>query len=656
MNSLMKSPLPYLASCLLIFSGCQKPPSTPAANQDPSVAPPSPSPAVSLQATAVPKPTQNAKLSSADWPKEVVWYQIFPERFRNGDPSNDPTRDSLEWPITPSKLWRITPWTGDWYARDSWEKELGSDFFKDGVLDRRYGGDLQGVIDKLDYIADLGVNAIYFNPLFYSRSLHKYDGNTYHHIDPYFGPDPKGDFAIIEKETGGDPATWQWTAADKLFLKLLAEAHKRGLRVILDGVFNHTGRDFFAYKDLRRNQEKSRYRDWYVVYSFDDPQTARDEFDYKGWWGHKTLPVFAASEDGKDMAPGPKKYIFDATRRWMDPNNNGDSSAGIDGWRLDVAPERPAKFWADWNRYVRELNPKAYTSCEIWENPAKLIGEGAFSACMNYYAFAMPVKGFVIDSKISATQFGKALDTRREALPKGAAEVMQNLMGSHDTDRLASMIVNSDLANYSDPEKIEYNSNADVHASKTYKICKPDARERAIQRLVVLFQMTYVGAPMIYYGDEAGMWGANDPDDRLPMAWPDLKFNPQSIDPRGGQRKPDEIGFNSEVFKFYKAAIALRLSHDALRHGDFRVAAAGDEAHTFAFQRHSDSEDLLAVLNRSEQPQNVRVPLSAADAAKFAKAKAIFSTAGEPSGIAVEHDSGAVVVKLPALSGAVIAP
>src|SRR5206468_3159687 len=162
-----------------------------------------------------------------------------------------------------------SPWTGDWYARSDWEKERGPNFFENGVFDRRYGGDLQGVIDKLEYLSSLGINTIYLNPVFYARSLHKYDGSSFHHIDPYFGPDPAGDLKLMAQETS-DPASWTWTAADKLFLELLRQAHERKIRVIIDGVFNHTGRDFFAFADLRARQAQSAYRDWYIVQSFDD--------------------------------------------------------------------------------------------------------------------------------------------------------------------------------------------------------------------------------------------------------------------------------------------------------------------------------------------------------------------------------------------------
>jgi glycosidase len=413
------------------------------------------------------------------WAAEAVFYQIFPERFRNGDPKNDPTRDSLETPPAAGTDWKISPWTADWYGRDDWEKALGSDFYRHGVFERRYGGDLQGVIDKLGYLSDLGINAIYFNPLFYARSMHKYDGNSYHHIDPYFGPDPKGDLATIATETS-DPRTWKWTTADKLFLDLIRQAHAKGMRVVIDGVFNHTGRDFFAFKDLNVNQARSAYKDWYVVNSFDDPKTKRNEFSYKGWWGHASLPVFAATKDNKDMYAAPKAYIFDATRRWMQPN--GKTEDGIDGWRLDVADERPAKFWADWNGLVRQLNPNAYTTAEIWSNAAELVSKGGFSACMNYNAFTIPVKGFLVDNNVAPSKFAKLLEDRRHQFPPATAAVMQNLMDSHDTDRLASMIVNGEGTIYPNSDQIEFNSNNDARASKTYKIRKPNERERQIQR------------------------------------------------------------------------------------------------------------------------------------------------------------------------------
>jgi cyclomaltodextrinase len=579
------------------------------------------------------------------WAAEAVFYQIFPERFRNGDLANDPTRDTLEQPITPPATWRISSWTADWYARDDWEKQLGPDFYQHGVFDRRYGGDLQGVIQKLDYLIDLGITCIYFNPVFYSRSLHKYDGNSYHHIDPNFGPHPKGDLELIEKETS-DPTTWQWTAADKLFLKLIKEAHARGIKVIIDGVFNHTGRDFFAFRDIRKNQERSRYKDWYVIESFDDPNTKRNEFSYTGWWGHATLPVFAPSVDGKDMFPGPKAYIMQATKRWMLPDGK-DHSLGIDGWRLDVADERPAKFWADWNAFVRQCNPNAYTTAEIWKDAAQLVKEGGFSASMNYNAFSIPVKAYLIDDNIGPSKFIKLTDERREGFPPAVAFVMQNLMDSHDTDRLASMIVNGEGTQYENGQ-VSFNAKNDARSSPSYRIRKPNERERDIQRLVVIFQMCYVGAPMIYYGDEAGMWGGHDPDDRMPMVWADLTYDPQVIDPRGDERAADEVNFDEAIFDFYKSAVALRRGHDALNHGDYSVVLMDNDQDSLAFVRRSEKEKLLIVLNRSGEEARLGMNFP------HRNPKPIFVTKGDLDSVEAEDSGNALDVKLPPLTGAVL--
>ena len=282
-----------------------------------------------------------------DWAQDQVVYQIFPERFANGDSTNDPTRETLERPlrnVPPS--WKVMRWTRDWYERAGWEKTQSGDFYE-SVYDRRYGGDLQGVINRLPYLDSLGVTALYFNPVFWANSLHKYDANTYHHVDPHFGPDPAGDKQQIAQETPTDPSTWRTTAADSLFLALIDRAHDRGMRVVIDGVFNHTGRDFFAFRDVAQNQQDSRYTGWYDVESYDDPATPdTNEFSYTGWWDLASLPEFANSPDGTNLAAGPKQYVFDATQRWMDPNGDGDPSDGVDGWRLDVAEERASVLHA----------------------------------------------------------------------------------------------------------------------------------------------------------------------------------------------------------------------------------------------------------------------------------------------------------------------
>ncbi len=271
-----------------------------------------------------------------DWAKDAIWYQVFPDRFRNGDPRNDPRLEDITGRDVPG--WAVCPWGMDWYGRAPWEPQVG-DFFKSVYL-RRFGGDLMGLREKLGYLQDLGVNAIYLNPIFMAPSLHKYDASCLHHVDPTLGPDRDGDLQLIaragETENAG---TWIWTAADRYFVDLVADIHRRGMRVILDGVFNHVGTGFFAFRDVQRNGRKSRYSKWFSITRWNGDGT----FEYAGWFGHKGLPELARTDN--DMAPPVRKYLFDITRRWMDPNGDGDPSDGVDGWRLDVAFCVPHGFW-----------------------------------------------------------------------------------------------------------------------------------------------------------------------------------------------------------------------------------------------------------------------------------------------------------------------
>ncbi|MDZ4700528.1 MAG: alpha-amylase family glycosyl hydrolase [Rhodothermales bacterium] len=593
-----------------------------------------------------PLPTGGAEPA---WVTDAIFYQIFPERFANGDLANDPTRASLEYVEAVPENWQISPWTADWYSRADWEQDMGDNFYEHGVFHRRYGGDLQGVIDRLDYLRDLGINALYFNPLFYARSLHKYDGNTFHHIDPYFGPDPDGDLALMAQETS-EPSTWHMTAADSLFFVLVDQAHQRSVRIVIDGVWNHTGRDFFAFADIRERQEESPYKEWYIINTFDDPATPENEFAYEGWWGVETLPLFADTPDGADLHPGPKAYIFDATRRWMDPNGDGDPSDGVDGWRLDVAPDVPTAFWADWNAHVRSLNPQAYTVSEVWFDASRFLQDGGFSATMNYHGFAFLVKGFLVDNALSASAFLQQHEERRAEYPAPMQYAMQNLIDSHDTDRLASMIVNARTA-YDQPEKYDYDVNVSPRGYASYQVRKPDARERSIQQLVALMQMAGLGAPMIYYGTEAGMWGADDPDDRMPMVWHDVAYEPQRSDPLGRPRPENGMDFDENVFAFYKQVIALRNEQPALRGGAFIPLLADDALNSIAFARRDADDHLVVAINRSELAQRLEIPLDG-----FSEAgRVVFVTSGDASAIELGIEQERLIIGLPALTGAVVA-
>lgn len=599
-----------------------------------------------------PPPPTTPEARTPSWAQDAVWYQIFPERFRNGDPSNDPTRQTLERPLddVPTS-WSPPRWTRDWYEQAEWERQMGG--FYESVFDRRYGGDLQGVIDRLPYLDSLGVTALYFNPVFWARSLHKYDGSSYHHIDPHFGSDPAGDKALIAQETPTDSSTWHVTAADSLFFALLQEAHARGIRIIIDGVFNHTGRDFFAFEDLVENQADSRYADWYAVNAFDDPATPdTNEFDYTGWWGVKSLPEFANNEAGTNLQSGPKSYIMKATTRWMDPNGDGDPSDGVDGWRLDVAEEVPVGFWQDWNAHVRDLNPKVYTVSEVWEDASEYLETAGFSATMNYHGFAFPVKGFLVDDTLAPSRFAELLRKRRMAHPRRVRNALQNLIDSHDTPRLSTMVVNRTDTGYVQPERFDYDNGSVVtpRENPDYRVRAPTDTERRIQRLVALFQMTYVGAPMIYYGDEAGMWGADDPDDRKPMVWRDRDYDVEDAHPLGHDRPPDPVRFNDELFATYRALINLRRSHEALRRGAFGVLQADDDRDMLTYARTYAAEALLVTLSRNAEADSVRVPLPDS----LRQSYELLRTVPEGASVRLQQDGSALLLEMPGHTGVIL--
>jgi cyclomaltodextrinase / maltogenic alpha-amylase / neopullulanase len=577
------------------------------------------------------------------WARQVVWYQIFPERFRNGCPENDPTLADIAgaWPHDRLSPWQIHPWTSDWYELQAYERVNGQSIWFN-ILRRRYGGDLQGIIDKLDYLQDLGITALYLNPVFESPSHHKYDGMVYHHIDHTLGPDPRGDLTLMAQEEPGDPSTWQWTKADRLALQLIKEVHARGMRIIFDGVFNHISSNSPFFRDLVANQHTSRYRDWFSVNSWEDPEKGT-HFSYDGWYGVPELPEWRQDENG--TAAGPRQYIFASTQRWMAPF--GEAKDGIDGWRLDVAFCVRHPFWKEWRRLLKQINPEAYLTAEVIDSidviKPYLQGD-EFDAVMNYN-LAFACAEYFIDQKkrISTSQFDRLLCELRQAFDPGVAYVQQNLLDSHDSNRVASHIVNADgeipFRNWG-----RYFNASKIADTPQYSPRKPAPEEYAIQKLLALFQMTYLGAPMIYYGDEVGMWGANDPCDRKPMVWDDLAYVPEVFLPDGSRRAvPDTVEVNQDLLATYKLLIHLRNTHPALSLGDFQTLRTDDANQVYIYRRSYAGETLVVALNNTRQEQEIEVDVP--------DGRVVDILQGVKEYIAQQ---GKVLVHLPALWGAIL--
>jgi cyclomaltodextrinase len=554
---------------------------------------------VSLTSAAQSNAHAPSKDFTPNWSKGVIWYQIFPERFRNGDRSNDPKigDQAGAYPFDDTSAFQTHPWTSDWYQLQPYEQKNGKDVYFN-IQRRRYGGDIQGIIDGLDYLKSLGVNALYITPLFWSPSSHKYDALMYHHIDPTFGPDPEGDKKMIATEDPVKPETWVWTKADLLALKLIDEVHKRKMRLIFDGVFNHVGIRNFAFQDVEKNQQASPFKDWFIVQSWRD-SVKGTKFRYKGWFGVRTLPEFR--EDSTGIVAGPKQYIFNATKRWMNPKNLG-ASHGIDGWRLDVAYDVGHPFWKDWRKWVRSLNPQAYMTAELVdpiEKTRPYLQGDEFDATMNYN-FAFIVHDFMVQDKTASTvtQFDTRLRELREAFGEGVALNMQNLMNSHDATRIGSAVANADGKKFGDWGP--YFNWSQKSNNKTYNARKPTPAQLQKQKLIAAFQLLYYGSPMIYYGDETGMWGANDPDCRKPMLWKNMVYEPETHNPDQGLHEPDAVAVNEDLVDWYKSFIALRNKYASIRTGTFKTLAIDDEKKLYVFSRSLGNEQVIVIINRGD--------------------------------------------------------
>ncbi len=430
------------------------------------------------------------------WVNETVFYQIFPERFYNGDHSRDPEE--------------ICKWG---------EKPERHNYF---------GGDLSGIIQKLPYLAELGVNALYLTPIFEALSNHKYDTIDYTRIDPHFG----------------DEST---------LVELVQRAHEKGIRIMLDGVFNHCGGCFRQFQDVVAHGEDSPYRDWFRIYSF--PVT----FDPLNFDGFGTTPFVPSSEAVRAYPPEIRKkfcmpklntenpevreYLLGAVAKW--------TRTGIDGWRLDVADEVDACFWREFRRTVRGINPDAIIIGENWWNSQPWLRGDQFDGVMNYAVQRSSVLYFARE-KIGPKTFEENLTEYLMRYSDQANDSMLNLLDSHDTARF-------------------------------FNDC---GGEKGKLKNAAVFQYTYVGMPCTYYGTEIGMTGENDPDCRKTFDW-------------------NEANWDKDLFSFYQKLISLRKTRKALQYGTIRFWSTET---VFLMERTFEGERLIIAINNTAKPQSCQLP------------------------------------------------
>ena len=464
-----------------------------------------------------------------DWAKGAVFYQIYVDRFCNGDPSNDVLTN--EYQYVGDKTVRVEDW-------GKYPAAMGVREF--------YGGDLQGVLDKMDYLQELGVDVIYFNPLFVSPSNHKYDIQDYDYIDPHFGKIVHDEGDLLKPDQSENRFATRYIdrvsnrenleASNALFAEVVKEAHRRGMKVILDGVFNHCG-SFNKWMDKERIYENvtgyekgayiSRDSEYHDYFRFHDDHRWPYNGTYDGWWGHDTLPKLNY-ENSRRLTD----YVLYIARKWVSPPYNAD------GWRLDVAadlghsPEFNHNFWKEFRKTVKMANPNAIILAEHYGSPKEWLRGDEWDTVMNYDAFMEPVTWFL-------TGMQKHSDDYREDL-RGNADSFWGAMQHHGANFTTPslQVAMNELSNH-DHSRFLTRTNRKVGRTNTLG---PEAANegvnKAVLREAVVIQMTWPGAPTIYYGDEAGVCGFTDPDNRRTYPW--------------GHEDQELIAFHKEIIRIHK--------------------------------------------------------------------------------------------------------
>jgi alpha-glucosidase len=512
-----------------------------------------------------------------DWAKGAVMYQIFTDRFCNGDPSND---------VEDREYIYINE--GVHHVKD-WEKNPDT-------MDVRsfYGGDIQGIWNKLDYLQDLGIEVIYLNPIFVSPSNHKYDSQDYDYVDPHLG--------VIVEDGGDCLPEWEnnnshaskyiqrvvnkknLEASNAFFAKFVEEVHRRGMKIILDGVFNHCG-SFNKWLDRERIYEGSEDYEKGAYVSADSPYRSFFKFNnehdwpynefYDGWWGHDTLPKLNYEQSSQL-----KDYILHIAKKWVSP------PYCVDGWRLDVAAdlgfseEYNHQFWREFRQVVKEANPDALILAEHYGNASSWLQGDQWDTLMNYDAFMEPLTWFL-------TGMEKHSDERRDDL-YGNAEAFKNAMMYHMANFYAPSLQTAmnELSNH-DHSRFLTRTNRKVGRLQTLGAdAASDGVNKGVMREAVIIQMTWVGAPTIYYGDEAGVCGFTDPDNRRTYPW----------------GKEDH-----ELVSFHKEAIAIHKENPVLSHGSTKFLTL--EHQFISYGRFSEKDQIIVVVNNAQEEREVNIPV-----------------------------------------------
>ncbi|WP_216827704.1 glycoside hydrolase family 13 protein [Alkalihalobacterium elongatum] len=418
------------------------------------------------------------------WVNNTVWYQIFPERFANGDRMIDP-KGTLPWGST---------------------EPTTTNFF---------GGDFQGVIDHLDYLEDLGITGLYFTPIFKAYSNHKYDTIDYMEIDPQFG----------------DKAT---------FKKLVQRCHEKGIRVMLDAVFNHSGFYFHPFQDVLKNGGNSSYKDWFHLHGF--PVKAEEPANYDTFAFVPSMPKL--NTENEEV----RTYLLEIARYWIEEFD-------IDGWRLDVANEVDHSFWREFRTTVKQAKPDAYILGEIWHDSMPWLQGDQFDAVMNYPLTTAITEYFAKDN-MKTSQFANAVTAVNNLYQETVNNVQFNLLGSHDTPRILTISDNN-------KDKV---------------------------KLQMLVQFTMAGTPCIYYGDEIGMTGEQDPGCRKCMVW-------------------DEKAQDQDMFTFTKKLIELRKQHDLLRtNQSFHFIEISDDDDIMIYRKNDEHQEIVVFINNNCKKKVVSIP------------------------------------------------